>query len=145
MRVVFFRADSPFFSKALQIRKEVFVQEQGIPEEEEIDGRDPECEHVLLEEDGRPIGAARIRKIGDGIYKVERVAVLREKRGKGFGSFMMKEIERRIVSEGGEKIVLNAQFHVKGFYERLGYKQVGEVFVEAGIPHVRMEKVVDGK
>jgi len=73
------------------------------------------------------------------------VAVLREKRGKGFGSFMMKEIERKIIFEGGEKIVLNAQIHVKGFYERLGYKQVGEVFVEAGIPHVRMEKVVDGK
>jgi len=142
MKVIFFENDEELLREALNIRREVFVEEQGVPEEEELDGKDSASVHVLLEKEGKFIGTARIRKIDDGTFKIERVAILKEERGKGYGRFLMENIERELFPKGVQKIVLNAQIQVREFYERLGYRAEGEIFYEANIPHVRMVKVV---
>ncbi|AJG40999.1 acetyltransferase [Thermotoga sp. RQ7] len=143
MRVIFFEGGSDLMEKAFEIRRKVFIEEQKVSEEDELDGKDPESLHALLEVNGKYVGVSRIRRIGKGIFKIERVAILKEERGKGYGRFLMKEVERELVSKGAKKLVLNAQIQVKGFYERLGYEVKGEIFYEANIPHVRMEKVVE--
>ncbi len=142
MKVIFFENDEELLREALNIRRKVFVEEQGVPEKEELDGKDSESVHVLLEKEGKFIGTARIRKIDDGTFKIERVAILKEERGKGYGRFLMESVERELSSKGVQKIVLNAQIQVREFYERLGYRAEGEIFYEANIPHVRMVKVV---
>lgn len=142
MKVIFFENEEELLREALNIRRKVFVEEQGVPEEEELDGKDPESVHVLLEKEGKFIGTARIRKIDNGTFKIERVAILKEERGKGHGRFLMESIEKELSSKGVQKIVLNAQIQVRKFYERLGYREEGEIFYEANIPHVKMVKVV---
>lgn len=69
----------------LQLRRTVFIEEQNVPEYEEVDGDDPNCEHVLLTIDETPVGAARL-KYYDNFIKVQRVCVLEDYRGQGIGS-----------------------------------------------------------
>jgi len=120
----------------------VFIIGQNIEREMEMDGKDKEAVHFLLKHFGTPIATARARQIEDGIWKIERVAVLKEYRAYGYGKCIMDEIEKVLKEKGARKYVLNAQIQVQGFYEKLGYNAVGDVFEEANIPHVKMEKVV---
>ncbi|PLV60104.1 GNAT family N-acetyltransferase [Thermotoga sp. KOL6] len=144
MRIIFFESNRDLFEEALKIRRKVFIEEQGVSEEDEMDGKDSEALHVLLETSGKFVGVARVRKIDRDTFKIERVAILKEERNKGYGRHLMKEIEKEIVTRGAKRIVLNAQVRVKGFYEKLGYTVVGDIFYEANIPHVKMVKVVGG-
>lgn len=136
-----FRLPDERFEICRNIREEVFVNEQNIDKELEIDGKDEEAIHFILKHFSKPVAVARARDIGD-YWKIERVAVLLNYRGYGYGKTIMEHIERFLTSLENKKIVLNAQKQVKDFYEKLGYRQVGEEFYEAGIPHVRMEKRV---
>ena len=120
---------------ALDIRRVVFCQEQGVSEEIEIDGRDDQCRHYLVMAGRTAVATARTRKLADGEIKIERVAVLARYRGKGIGRDLMKKITADI---GSAPMVLHAQLHSADFYERLGFSAEGGVFDEAGIPHVRM-------
>lgn len=124
---------------ALDIRREVFVEEQGVPEDLELDGLDGEATHFLAGRDGEPVGTARLRDY-DGIAKVERVAVLEPYRGEGWGERIMAAVEAHAREAGYERVHLAAQVPVVGFYERLGYEVVSEAFMDAGIPHRSMEK-----
>ncbi len=127
------------------VRREVFIKEQAVPEEIELDAldRDPATVHfVAINEAGRPVGAARIRPYGDGAVKIERVAVVRERRGTGLGTRLMEEVEAEARNLGFVTAKLNAQTHARGFYERLGYQPKGEIFMEAGIEHIAMSKAL---
>lgn len=136
-----FRIDSEAeLSAPLAIRREVFIDEQGVPEGLELDGRDREATHFLARLDGEPVGTARLREYGDGVGKVERVAVREPHRGEGWGERLMAAVESRAREAGYERVRLAAQLPVVDFYERLGYEVVGEEFVDAGIPHRSMEK-----
>ncbi|MEF8841720.1 MAG: GNAT family N-acetyltransferase [Haloarculaceae archaeon] len=128
------------FEAALEIRREVFIEEQDVPEELELDGKDDEATHVLARSDGEPVGTARLRDYGDGLAKVERVAVLEPHRGEGWGERIMDAVEAHARETGYERVHLAAQVPVVDFYERLGYECVSEVFMDAGIPHRSMEK-----
>ncbi len=130
------------FKQCALIREMVFIIGQNIEQEMEMDGKDDEAVHFLLKHFGTPIATARARQIEDGIWKIERVAVLKEYRSYGYGKRIMDEIEKVLKEKGARKYVLNAQIQVQGFYEKLGYNAVGDVFEEANIPHVKMEKVV---
>ena len=134
-------SDDEAMSAAYGIRREVFCREQGVSEADEMDGLDGVCRHYLVREQGAPIGTARTRGLSDGSIKVERVAVLRDQRGTGVGRALMERIIADIVDDGAVKIVLNSQTHVADFYARLGFVAEGEVFDEAGIPHIRMVMV----
>jgi predicted GNAT family N-acyltransferase len=118
----------------------VFVEGQDVPEDLELDGRDDEATHFLARRDGEPVGTARLRDYGDGVAKVERVAVRDPHRGEGWGRRIMAAVEEHARGVGYERVHLAAQVPVVEFYERLGYEVVSEEFMDAGIPHRSMEK-----
>lgn len=125
----------------LDVRERVFVREQGVPLDREVDGKDDEATHFLARDaDGRPVGCARLREYERGTAKVERVAVLADRRGEGWGKDVMAAVEEHARRAGYDEAVLDAQVPVVGFYDVLGYEARGEVFEDAGIPHRRMRK-----
>ena len=132
--------DDADLEPAFEVRRDVFVDEQGVDEAIEIDGKDPDADHVLARKDGKPVATARLRVIDETAGKVERVAVLADYRNLGIGRQVMDRIELLAGDRSLERLELHAQTHVEGFYERLGYETVSDVFEEAGIPHVEMIK-----
>lgn len=127
--------------EAYRIRKIVFVEEQQVPMEEEIDDLEAEATHFLLYNQAEPIGAGRFRQV-DGFGKVERICILKDKRKGGAGKAIMEGIEDYAKGEGIKKLKLNAQTHAISFYEKLGYQVVSEEFLDAGIPHRTMVKEI---
>jgi len=142
MDVSVFPHDASEFDDALALRKRVFVEEQDVPLDREVDGKDPEATHFLVREGGDPVATARVREYGDGsALKVERVAVVADRRGEGYGDEVMAAVEAHAREAGYDRLVLDAQVPVVGFYERRGYTvQDDEPFDDAGIPHRRMAK-----
>lgn len=138
-------ADHPWLAHCLAIRRTVFIEEQGVAEEEEVDGLDPDCLHLLATRDGEPVGAARLRPYGPGVVKAERVAVLREARGEGIGAALMQGLHLLARRQGAEEVVLAAQLTALPFYERLAYVAEGPVFLDAGIEHRRMRLCLSGQ
>ena len=124
---------------AFFIRKTVFVDEQNVPVEEEIDQYEENAKHFVLYKEEVPIAAGRFRVV-DGYGKVERICVLKEARGTGAGREIMNRIEAFAAEKGLEKVKLNAQTHAIPFYEQLGYEVVSDEFLDAGIPHRTMIK-----
>lgn len=128
---------------ALDVRRSVFIEEQQVSEELEIDEHDTPSApttHFVAYADGVPVGAGRFRTYAEGVGKVERVAIMKTQRGTGLGAQLMNVIETEAIRQGFGKLKLNAQCHAQRFYEKLGYEPVGEVFDEAGIDHIAMEK-----
>lgn len=135
----------PDFAACLRIRRQVFIEEQGVPEADELDDRDPECVHFLaLPSEESPVsealGTARLLETDDGHAKAQRVAVLREARGRQVGRLLMDALEREAGRRGFTEVLLAAQRSAIPFYERLGYEAYGEEFDDAGIPHRMMRK-----
>ena len=125
---------------AVALRRRVFIEEQGVPEAEELDGKDAERTHFLARDaSGRPIGCACLRPYG-AQHKVERVAVLPESRGTGLGRDLMSAVEAHAREIGARELVLHAQAAVVSFYEKLGWTSAGPRFFEAGIEHQKMGK-----
>jgi predicted GNAT family N-acyltransferase len=120
------------------IRKAVFVDEQGVPAEVELDEHDAAATHLLALAGNRPVGTMRWRIVAPGVAKLERVAVLRDARGLGAGAALMSEALRQLAAAGPAQAVLHAQTSARGFYERLGFAVEGAPFDEEGIEHVRM-------
>lgn len=109
--------------------------EQAVPEELEIDGRDPDCLHAIaVDAAGEPIGTARLMPEG----RIGRVAVVRAWRGSGVGASLMRCLLDEADRGGCAVIELHAQSWTVGFYEKLGFSAEGGEFDEAGIPHRMM-------
>ncbi len=132
------------FPDAYDVRRQVFIEEQGVPEEIELDGKDDEATHFVIydADTGQPIGTARLRFVDDDTGKAERVAVLAEYRDKGVGRRLMHSLESEARARGATMITLHAQTTVEEFYQALGYETTSEEFIEADIPHVEMEKEI---
>ncbi|MCM3707086.1 MULTISPECIES: GNAT family N-acetyltransferase [Cytobacillus] len=126
---------------ALSIRKQVFVGEQNVPLEEEIDQFEDEAVHFVLYNNGTPAGAGRFRTV-DGNGKVERICVLKDHRKSGSGKAIMDKIEEHAMKQGLPALKLNAQTQAIPFYEKLGYQVISEEFMDAGIPHRTMKKTI---
>ncbi|MGX1804992.1 GNAT family N-acetyltransferase [Nocardia sp. NPDC055321] len=124
---------------AYAVRIRVFVDEQGVPPELELDEFDASADHFLALLDGRPVGAGRLI-VRDEAGVLGRLAVLREARGTGLGAALVRAIEGRGRERGLPALELHAQTQAEGFYERLGYKAYGEIEMDAGIPHIWMRK-----
>lgn len=120
-----------------RIRYAVFVGEQRIPAHLELDERDLECLHVLAFVDGEPVGTGRLDTAQGG--KIGRVAVLARVRRLGVGRAVMETLAGIAAARGLSRLWCHAQVEAAPFYERLGFHVVGDTFIEAGIPHVRME------
>lgn len=134
--------DEPGLEACRALRREVFVQEQGVSEEEEWDGRDGESRHLLALGESGPVGTARVRLIGPHVAKVERVAVRKAFRGRGIGRLLMEAAERTARDLGAREAVLGAQVTALPFYRHLGWTAGGPEFLDAGIPHRRMRKAL---
>jgi predicted GNAT family N-acyltransferase len=123
--------------RAFAIRLRVFVKEQGVPPEIELDRDDPRARHFLAIDADRAVGTARL-VMRRGNAKIGRMAVLKSYRRKGVGMSLLKRALRVARRSGARTIYLHAQTAVIGFYEKLGFGCVGPVFDEAGIPHRKM-------
>jgi predicted GNAT family N-acyltransferase len=124
---------------AFHIRHVVFCDEQEVDPAEEFDGLDDECRQYLARYDGRIVGTARLRRDSAVKTKIERVAVLKEERGRGVGQELMFRTIKDAKSDGAGTIAIHAQCHAQTFYEALGFVQIGQEFEEADIPHIYME------
>lgn len=133
---------SDTYKDALKIRHDVFVTEQGVSVTDEIDELEDKTIHVVLYKEGEPIATARIYALDTEIYKVQRVAVQKKVRNQGFGALLMAEMEKKVVELGGHKITLGAQNTAIPFYERIAYTIEGAEFMDAGIPHHTMTKLI---
>ena len=122
---------------AAAIRTEVFVVEQGVPAEIELDEWDERCEHaVAYDSDGRAVGTGRL--LPDG--HVGRMAVLHAARGADVGSAILTALLERARELGMKRVELSSQTRAVGFYARHGFTAYGDEFVEAGIPHFHMAR-----
>jgi predicted GNAT family N-acyltransferase len=126
---------------AFSVRKSVFVEEQQVPLEEEIDEFESSAAHFVLYDGELAVGAGRFRVL-DGIGKVERICVLSSHRKGGSGKALMTAIEDFAKEQNIHELKLNAQTHAIPFYNKLGYEVVSEEFLDAGIPHRTMKKKV---
>ena len=120
------------------IRFAVFVDEQNVPPEVEMDERDPHCIHLLALIGEAPVATARVDIAHEG--KVGRLAVLARHRRQGIGRALMLRCHEIAANHGLSDVWCNAQVVAVPFYESLGYAVESEVFDEAGIDHVRMRR-----
>ena len=126
--------------EAFEVRKKVFTEEQGIPEDLEFDNHDREALHMVVKDGERVIGTARVLFLTTNQAKIERMVILRPFRHRGIGrriiSFLNEELKNRHV----EEVVLHAQYSVVAFYKSCGFEELGLPFWEVGIKHIKMQK-----
>lgn len=128
---------SVLHADAAAIRHDVFVIEQNVPVELELDDMDAQCVHVVAYQDEQAVGTARL--LPDG--HIGRMAVRLEARGSGVGSRMLQALMMYAQTRGDDCVRLNAQLQAEAFYGRHGYVRIGEIFLDAGIPHIAMRYV----
>lgn len=123
------------------VRHTVFVSEQNVPAELEIDALDPACGHALaIDAQGQAIGAGRLTPD----QRIGRMAVLRQWRGKGVGEALLHNLLAQARARGWGEVSLHAQVPARDFYARNGFLPHGPIFVEAGIEHQTMRRRLDG-
>ncbi|MGI0486959.1 GNAT family N-acetyltransferase [Pantanalinema rosaneae CENA516] len=128
------------FPQIYQVRQQVFQLEQGVDAALEFDGLDDQSEHLLAVQDGQAIGTARIRYLNPQVAKLERVAVLAIARGQGIGKKLVETALAILSERQVREVCIHSQVAVRDFYDKLGFAPQGEIFEEAGIPHVKMGK-----
>lgn len=121
-------------SEAQRIRFIVFVAEQGVPAELEMDEMDAQCLHALAFHESEAIGTGRL--LPDG--HIGRMAVMKPWRGRGVGAALLRRLIEAARERGDAEVLLSAQVHALGFYRAHGFVPYGEVYEEAGIPHQAM-------
>ena len=124
---------------AVGIRFRVFVDEQAVPPEIELDEYDAQATHAIAVEDGDAMGTGRMFS-EDGAARIGRMAVDIAHRRRGVGGLILRFLEDEAKIQGATEIVLHAQDYVKAFYAAHGYTEHGGTFMEAGILHVEMRK-----
>jgi predicted GNAT family N-acyltransferase len=121
---------------AVPIRFAVFVQEQGVPLEMELDEIDEKSLHAVAFDEGKAVATGRL--LPDG--HIGRMAVLREWRGRGIGGQILARLMDEARARGDREVVLSAQVHATAFYRMHGFVEEGAEYLEAGIPHRQMRR-----
>lgn len=116
------------------LRRVVFIEEQGVPEADELDDKDDAAIHLLARDDGTPVGSARLLFSGT-TGKIGRVCVLKSHRGTGLGAALIRAALTELRARGMTTAKLVSQTHAIGFYQRLGFTPTGPEYMDAGIPH----------
>ena len=137
MRLV---ATAQEMADALELRRQVFVVEQGVPADLEHDERDAAANHVVAVQDGVVIATGRLVAASPASARISRMAVAGRFRRKGIGSQVLSYIEDQARCQGKAEVLLHAQLPARGFYARHGYIAEGGEFLEAGIRHIAMVK-----
>ncbi len=119
----------------MKVRMSVFVDEQKVPADDEVDMHDPDSYHVAVyDAKRRPVATARLTKDG----WIGRMAVLKAYRGHGIGQRMLVHLMKKAIENGNRIIELSAQTHAIPFYQKFGFSTVGRIYDDAGIPHQKM-------
>lgn len=125
------------------IRREVFGQELGFPENINFDDIDENAIHAVAYKDidrTIPVATGRLHKTGDGEdFKIGRIAVKKEERGQGYGDFIVRMLVDKGLMMGADRVIVGAQPHAIKFYEKIGFRPTGETYYEAKIEHTVME------
>ena len=131
--------DEHLSREAEEIRREVFMEEQGF--RQEFDETDESCLHIVIfSEEGQAAGVCRLIPEKSGVYRLGRVAVRRAFRGQGLGRKLLEAAEEEARSRGGREMVLLSQCTALPFYEGAGYRAFGEIELDEGCPHRWMRK-----
>jgi predicted GNAT family N-acyltransferase len=131
--------DQQEMAAALELRHDVFCVEQGVPEHDELDGRDHEGIHLAAVENGALLGTCRIVMVGT-TAQLSRLAVRVSARRRGIATALLDLADAETRAAGGRRVVLHAQTYARELYEQAGYRPRGRIFREAGIEHIAMEK-----
>ena len=131
--------DQSELKSAFNIRRKVFVEEQGVPLADELDKYETSAEHILVYYKDKPVGTGRLRIIDD-VGKLERICVLADYRKSGLGKIIVHKLEELAYKKGILKLKLHGQTQAQEFYQKLGYHKASQVFIEDGIPHLLMVK-----
>ncbi len=126
---------------ALELRHEVFCVEQGVPQYEELDGRDADGIHLVAVADGELLGTCRVLMVGS-TAQLSRLAVRASARRRGIATALLELADVEARRAGARRVVLHAQTYARELYENAGYRPRGRVFREAGIEHIAMEKLL---
>jgi len=129
---------STLCNAAFNLRREVFVIEQNVPQEEELDAEDFTAIHMVAIAEGEVVGTLRLLTKPEHI-KIGRVAVRRDQRGKGIAKTIIVKAMQAMSEQSGNRFYLTAQTNAVGLYEKLGFVAYGEQFLDAGIPHLAMK------
>ena len=124
-------------SKVLKVREIVFIKGQNVPRNVERDKFDNAAKQVIVLYNDDPIGCARIRFVGKKA-KLERIALLKKYRGKGFGKLIVNYLIEYCKNRNIKDIFMNSQYYLKDYYCKFGFKKIGKPFIEAGIKHIKM-------
>ena len=138
--IKYFRANKDDFKHCYDVRVKVFVDEQGFGIDEEMDDLDDSCIHYLVKDDDKYVATLRVY-INDKDGHIGRVCVLKEYRNQHIGFNLMKFMEDDLKSSL-ETLTLGAQLHATKFYEKLGFTQYGDHYIEGNIQHVNMIKKI---
>ena len=130
----------PELDSAMQVRFRVFVSEQGVPPEEELDEADAAAIHAIALFNGQVVGTGRLLLDDGDQARIGRMAVDLDRRRQGIGGQILVFLEETARAEGAQRVTLHAQEYVKSFYAAHGYREHGSSFLEANIPHVEMRK-----
>ena len=125
----------------LELRHHVFCIEQGVPEREELDGRDGDGVHLVAVSDGEVLATCRLLFVGPTV-QFSRLAVRQAARRHGIASALLALADDETRAGGARRLVLHAQTYARSLYDGAGYEPRGRVFMEAGIEHIAMEKVL---
>lgn len=134
-------ADPQELAAALALRHRVFCEEQGVPEREELDGRDDDGLHLVAISGGEVLGTCRLLLTGS-TAQFSRLAIASEARLQGLASALLQAAEEEARSAGAKRMILHAQTYALPLYSGNGWETRGRRFVEAGIEHVAMEKAL---
>jgi len=126
--------------EAFEVRRQVFVDEQGISEHLEFDGHDKEALHIVAKDREKVIGTARVIFIASSKAKIERMAIQKAFRGRGIGREIITFLIKNLRNKQVEQVVLHAQCSAIPFYKLCDFEESGSPFMEAGIKHVKMQK-----
>lgn len=126
--------------EAFEVRRQVFVREQGISEDLVFDGHDREALHMVVKDGERVIGSARVQFLANNHAKLERMAILKRYRRKGIGREMLLFLDAVWKDKQVQQVIIHAQFEVVPFYKLCGFDELGLPFREAGVKHIKMRK-----
>ena len=137
----FFTAEDPDMARVRAIRRQVFVQDLGVPEQQEFDAADlpgADTVYALLTAESNPLGTGRLQGAAEN-YKIGRIAFLPAARGRGSGRQLVTALVRRAVAQGAVRVPVDARLEAVGFYEKLGFVPCGVPFMQRGMRHLPME------
>lgn len=135
--IKFIKSNDSEFDFVKRIRTAVFTDEQGADSATEFDNYDSAADFALLYDTDKPVGTARVVKLNKG-FKIGRIAVLKECRGKGYGAVIVRAVLEKAFEKGADTVYVDAQNYAVPFYEKIGFKVIGNEITDRGLPHIPM-------